>query len=184
MALVLAGAPTPAGASGGKNVVLVNNETDGAWRSAGRVAVAVAPSETVSAENLALATSSCTDCRTVAVAFQAVLVTGDPSVVAPNNAAVASNAGCLRCETFASAYQYVVSTGGPAHLSADGRLRLADLHQRVSAAAASDLTFAELDAELDALAAELQAIVDDDVVRNGGAPAGTTLKRLDVVVGS
>lgn len=112
----------------------------------------------------------CADCRTVAVAGQAVLVTGDPSTVTPKNAALAVNDNCLRCQTFADAHEYVVSTGGPAQLSAEGQHRVADIRQRLAATAASQLPFDQLEAEVDTLYAEFKGVIDDDLVRNRGTP--------------
>ena len=59
------------------------------------------------------------DCRTVAVAFQVVLLVGSVDVVVPQNVAVAVNYACVRCVTQALATQLVVSLPGP--LSPDGR---------------------------------------------------------------
>jgi putative peptide zinc metalloprotease protein len=59
--------------------------------------------------NEAWAVASCTDCRTVAVSFQAVLVVGSSDVVTPVNLAVATNERCTRCRTHAVATQYVAS---------------------------------------------------------------------------
>lgn len=177
--LVSVTAPTSfadSGSAGGKNVVIAINETDGSVLPRSGVAVTVAAANTVGSENLASARSSCTDCRTVAVAMQAVLITRDPSTVSPKNIAVALNDDCLRCQTFADAYQYVVSTGGPAHLSDEGRQRVADLRGRVADTAASGLAFDQLEAELDALYAEFKDVIDTDLVRNGGTPRGTTAK--------
>jgi putative peptide zinc metalloprotease protein len=59
--------------------------------------------------NEAYALASCTDCTTVAVAFQVVLVVGQSDVVTPINVAVAANDGCVRCVTTALAVQLVVT---------------------------------------------------------------------------
>ncbi|MFP5308998.1 MAG: hypothetical protein ACLGIR_05410 [Actinomycetes bacterium] len=59
--------------------------------------------------NEAWAVASCVDCRTVAVAFQAVLVVGSSDVVTPVNLAVATNERCTRCRTHAVATQYVAT---------------------------------------------------------------------------
>ena len=59
--------------------------------------------------NEAYALASCTDCTTVAVAFQVVLVIGQSDAVAPVNVAVAANGGCVRCTTTALARQLLVT---------------------------------------------------------------------------
>ena len=59
--------------------------------------------------NDAWALASCTDCTTVAVSFQVVLVVGQSNVVTPVNAAVAANGNCVRCLTTAMAVQLVIT---------------------------------------------------------------------------
>ena len=63
-------------------------------------------------KNEAYAFASCTDCRTVAVAFQVVLVAGQVDVVVPQNLSGALNYACVRCVTQALATQLVVSVPG------------------------------------------------------------------------
>src|SRR5919197_1158516 len=79
---------------GGANQ-LVQVSTIGVGATASRAGVQVAPfgGPRNGSTNIALATStSCTDCRTVAVAYQAIFLTNNPSVVATGNAAGAVNA--------------------------------------------------------------------------------------------
>jgi hypothetical protein len=176
IALVLALSVSPFGAveaqedagSGGKNVVIVINETD--ERTAGRAGVLVGHASGPRAvpENLANARASCTDCRTVAVALQTVLITSYPDIASPRNAAVAVNANCTRCQTLAYAWQYVVSTGGPVRITPEGELAVADVRARAASLAGGDLPFPELVEELDALAAEFRVVLDREVERVGG----------------
>jgi hypothetical protein len=165
--------------SGGKNVVLVINTTDDRLAARANLAQGIAGGPVAVPENLASASASCTDCRTVAVAMQAVLVTGDPDVASPRNAAVAANAGCTRCETFAYAWQYVVSIGGPVRITAEGHQTIADLEARASALAASDLPFPELVVALDGVAVKLRAVVDTEVERVGRGD-GISERALDI----
>lgn len=58
--------------------------------------------------NEAYGLASCTDCSTLSVAFQVVLLVGE-TAVAPVNTAVAANADCVRCTTFALARQLVLT---------------------------------------------------------------------------
>lgn len=179
-ALSLSGAlPALAQSDGGADhVVLAFNESDGLLRSASGVAVAHVASDTVDSENLAYAKSRCSDCRTVAAAMQVVL-TRDAHTIVPKNAAVAVNETCSSCRTFAAAYQYVITTGGPVYLSADGQQRVADLRQRAAAVAGSDLAFADIEARLDGIYAELRAVIDDELRRAGRPFTATSAKRLD-----
>lgn len=59
--------------------------------------------------NEAYALANCTNCTTVAVAFQVVLIVGQSDVVTPVNLAVAINSGCVSCQTAALAVQLVVT---------------------------------------------------------------------------
>ena len=59
--------------------------------------------------NEAHAYASCSNCVTVAVAFQVVLIMSDARVVVPQNLSVAANYDCYRCITAAIASQLVLS---------------------------------------------------------------------------
>lgn len=75
--------------------------------------------------NEAYALASCRDCRTVAVAFQVVLLVGSVDVVVPQNLSAAVNYACVECVTYALATQLVVSL--PGELGADGQRALAEI---------------------------------------------------------
>lgn len=187
IALALALSVNPFGAvqaqveegSGGKNVVIVINETD--ERTAGRAGVLVGHASGPSAvpENLATARASCTDCRTVAVALQTVLITSYPDIASPRNAAVAVNANCTRCQTLAYAWQYVFSTGGPVRITPEGEQAVADMRGRAASLARSDLPFPELVEELDTLAAEFRTVMDREVERVGGRGVADRALQID-----
>jgi hypothetical protein len=116
--------------------------------------------------NVARADSTdCTDCRTVAVAVQAVLVKGNPSTSTPTNAAIAINENCLRCTTYAFAYQYVVATDDRVVLTARGRRRVATLREQIDNAAHSDLAPDDLNLRLQGLAHDFRAAIDADLAR-------------------
>jgi len=169
-----------ASAGGANNLVLVQATTDGQVVQRAQLQVAPFGGDDVGSTNLAAATSqACTGCGTVAIALQAVFVTGEPGSVAPANAAVATNAGCTSCSSYAFAYQYVVETHGPVYLSPDGRVELGVLRQELDDAAASGLPDDELTARLDELAGELKAIVDEELVRAGESPNGTATTHVE-----
>lgn len=111
--------------------------------------------------------TDCTDCRTTAVAVQAVFATGNPSTVEPTNAAIALNQNCVRCTTYAFAYQYVVTTDGPVHLSRRARKQIWRLRGEIDDVAHSDLAPEAMDTRLNSLAAEFKADIDDDLARAG-----------------
>jgi putative peptide zinc metalloprotease protein len=60
-------------------------------------------------ENAAHAYANCADCRTIAIAFQVILITGYANQIAPVNAAVAANNDCVSCDTLAFAYQVIAT---------------------------------------------------------------------------
>jgi hypothetical protein len=170
-------AALPALAGGPNNVV--NATTSGEGKVDVRSQLQAAPTGTndLTSANVAQAHShDCTGCRTIAVALQAVLVTGNPSNASPQNLALAVNERCSSCTTYAFAFQYVVSTGGPAHLSPDGQRAVDDLRREAAATAASDLPLAEIDARLQDLGARLKSSVDAEIVRTGGSPSGGTVR--------
>jgi len=94
----------------GDNQALAINTEDGS--SVVDVAIAlvwVSGDETVDNENAAYAYASCSNCQTLAIAFQVVLVIGYAQVVMPTNAAVAVNFDCDHCTTAALAMQLVAT---------------------------------------------------------------------------
>jgi hypothetical protein len=109
--------------------------------------------------------TDCTDCRTVAVAVQAVLVKGSPQIAEPKNVAIAINQGCLRCTTYAFAYQYVVTTEDRVRLTWRGRARVSVLRDEIDTVAHSDLSPDDLNARLNALAADFRTAIDTDLAR-------------------
>jgi len=186
-------ADAESGTGGANNVVLVQAGNDGATMARADTQVALFGGDTLGSTNLATAINNdCDGCHSSAVAVQVLIITSDPSVFVPHNTAVAVNGACVGCGAFAYARQYVLQTNGPAHLSGAGQLQVAALRQEISDAAASitpsdALTDPcpvfpvdpacpsrdeQLKEKLDALAAELEAVVAADVQAVG--PAVTT----------
>jgi hypothetical protein len=116
--------------------------------------------------NVARADSTdCTDCRTVAVAVQAVLVKHNPPTAEPKNFAIAINENCLNCTTYAFAHQYVVTTEDRVVLTERGRDRVAALREQIATVSQSDLSPDDLTVRLRELAAEFRAAIDRDLAR-------------------
>lgn len=109
----LAETQLPSGGGGGKNIVIAMNHTNGRLSVRARLQVNREPGPNVQPVNLALATSSCVDCQTLVIALQLNVAGTHASLVAPRNAAVATNAGCLRCRTVARAVQYLFTVPNP-----------------------------------------------------------------------
>ena len=157
---------------GDDNAAVAVNTEDGA--SVFRLAFSIrqVSDDVVDQTNTAYALASCTDCQTVALAFQVVLVRGDADVVVPENTAVAYNEQCVECLTYASATQIVLGVDGPVHFTADGRQRLADLQRalRDLEDQVGEMTAAELHTAVSAAKEELIAILGEELVESGPPP--------------
>lgn len=149
------------------NVVNVENRNDGATRVRSRAAVPEVPGPTVDNENVAIAYASCTDCRTVAVAVQVVVVEGSVNDFRPGNAAAAVNENCVRCQTFAYARQEVLTPGTKVRIGDQAEERIEYLQSRISQVARSDLSFTEMIGSLDSLTEELVGVVQGEIDRAG-----------------
>jgi hypothetical protein len=155
--------PLAASAEGGgaNNVVLASATADGSTLSRSALQVSQVGGPTVASSNIAAATSyACTGCNSVAVALQAVLVTGDPSTVVPGNAAAATNDGCTNCTSYAFAYQYVLSVERPFYLDPAAQQELVTLRAEIADLAAAGLPPDELTSRLDAVVAQFKATID------------------------
>jgi putative peptide zinc metalloprotease protein len=165
--LTAPGVAAPARAQGGDTAAVAINTNDGSSLFKFAFQVRRTMQDVVDNSNAAVAYASCSECRTVAVSFQVLLVGGDPSTVTPTNLALAINENCTTCDTAAFAYQFVLGTGGPVHFTADGNRRIAALRNRLRDLETSVLTDDELAAALNAAAAELRDILANQVVAVG-----------------
>jgi len=103
--------PLPPGE--GDNQALAVNTEDGSVVYDVSFSLVWVDHETALNRNEAFAAAACRDCRTVAVAFQVVLLVGSVDVVVPQNLSTAVNYACLECVTYALATQLVVTVPGP-----------------------------------------------------------------------
>lgn len=159
------------GAGGDTTAVAVNTRDDAnVFRFA--FAVKRTMQDVVDQGNAAVAVSSCVECQTVAVAFQVVLIMSDPTVVAPENVALALNLECTSCETMASAYQFALTTGGPVHFTAEGNRGLAELRSELAALLSTEGSLAEYEAAFEDFAARLAEILATQLVA-AGPPVST-----------
>ena len=127
--------------------------------------------DVVDQTNAAVAYASCENCQTVAIAFQVLLVYGDPSVVDPTNLAMAINYECTLCDTLASAYQFVFGFSGPVRFTAEGNRQIADIRRQLEQLRQADLSNPEIQAEVDGLADQLRQVLSTEVVAVGESPA-------------
>jgi hypothetical protein len=159
--------------TGPDNVVWVKTTGANARDQQSNLAVGIYDGKELRSTNVARADSTdCTDCRTVAVAVQAVFATGKPTTVAPTNAAIALNERCLRCTTYAYAYQYVVTTDKPIHMDRGSKRKLDALRREIDDVAQSDLPPQEMDARLNTLTNEFKTGIDDYLRKVGERPGG------------
>ena len=156
-------ATTPAvSAQSQDNTAVATNTQDG--KSVFKLAFSVKKvTGDVDAQNTAVAYSSCTDCRTVAVAIQIILIADDVGTVTPENEAVALNFDCTECETLARAFQFVYGDGEELEFTKEGKKRLHDLKKRVQDLKhRDDLSIAQLNHELTLIAREVADVVQNE----------------------
>jgi putative peptide zinc metalloprotease protein len=180
--------PALAHADGGDNAAVAINTKDGSTVFKLAFAIRRVAGDVVDQQNAAVAFASCTDCQTVAIAIEIVLVEGTPSTVTPENIAIAFNQECSLCTTFAGAYQFVVGYGYPVRFTPDGLRELARIRNELErlrvAFEKGELSLAELKARVDALIGEIKTILRTELVpvhrgpaENKGPPARTTTER-------
>jgi putative peptide zinc metalloprotease protein len=172
-----AGAPTAAYA--GDNAAISVNTKDGTTVFKVAFAIRHVMGDVVDQTNGAVAYASCTDCAAVAIAFEIVLVEGNPSTVTPTNVAIAINENCDTCVAVAEAYQFVLGTGGLVHFDNEGNKILAQIRKELHSLRKEDLTLEQLQAELDSIAARIADVLANHLVpvpgnRNGQQPDTTT----------
>jgi putative peptide zinc metalloprotease protein len=153
--------PDPPGE--GDNQALAVNTTDGSTVYDIAIAVVWVPDGgPVDNVNEAWALASCTDCTTMAAAFQSIFILGDADVVVPQNIAVAVNYECESCRTHAVAVQLVATLTrmpGPDAMAELERVwdELESLEQRMGG-----MTVEQLWAELERIEAQIVQILIDD----------------------
>ena len=167
LAMGFAGLGAGAARAGDDNAAVAINTKDGASLFKLAFDIRRVAGDVVDSQNVAVAYSQCERCRTVAIAIQVVLVSSSPSVVTPQNIAVAVNENCTLCETFASAYQFVIGTGGPVRFTRDGRHELNDIRKDLRELRKSELSPAELDAEVQAIVDRLRTVLETELVPVG-----------------
>lgn len=162
------GSTSGGGSDGGSNVAGKVNTTDGRTVYAIKLKIVQTASETVDPLNAAVAVNDgCTDCTTVAIAFEGVVVIGSPDSFTPTNLALAYNQDCSGCVAFADAYQQVVQVSTRVRITGEGRRKVAAIRQDLNSLRTSDLSYEQI---RDRVAAAHQAFAD--VLRNEIVPVG------------
>jgi putative peptide zinc metalloprotease protein len=158
----------------GDNQALAVNTEDGSVVYDVTFALVWADQDAALNRNEAYALASCRDCRTVAVAFQVVLLVGSVDVVVPQNLAAAVNYACVECVTYALATQLVVSLPGP--LSEGGARDLAAIWAELAefGKQIEGVPLAELRDRLTEYEARILAVVRADAEESGTAEQSGT----------
>jgi putative peptide zinc metalloprotease protein len=169
--------PDAALAEGGDTAAVAINTKDGS--SIFRLAFAIkrVAGDVVDTSNAAVAFASCTNCQTVAISIQVVLITGDASVITPQNLAFARNLDCSFCETLASAYQFVFTTDGQVHFTPEGNNAIAEIRHELRELRKSGLTIVQIQARVAELMTRLADVLNQELVaagKSGEAPRSNT----------
>jgi putative peptide zinc metalloprotease protein len=160
--------------SGTDNVAAAVNTKDGKTVVAISLKITQIANDTVDPTNAAVAVASCSDCQTVAIALEGVLVAGDPTTFDPTNIALALNTGCTNCQTLATAYQDVVQNSTRVRITGAGRQEIADVRKDLESLRNSGLDIAAIQQRVDNDAGRLLAVLRNDVVPIGKPGTTTT----------
>jgi hypothetical protein len=129
-------------------------------------------------QNIAQAGARCSDCRATAIAFQIVIVEGQPERLAPLNRAVAVNDQCTRCEVYAGARQLVRVVDKPVRFTVRGALTLLDVRHDLRRLEGQDLTAGQLATELETQEARVLDVLQNELVPRSGK-SWKTLRKHD-----
>ena len=143
---------------------IVVNHGDDRYRYALTLKIVQVSGDVIDPQNAAVAVAAnCTDCETVAISLEGVLVYGDPSVFAPENIALAYNENCTNCQTLAAAYQEVVQSSDRVRISGEGRQQIASIRQDLESLRQENLTLQQIDDRVNADAGALLQVLRNDV---------------------
>lgn len=154
---------TSSGQSQDSHAIVVNHG-DNSYRYAISLKIVQVGGDVVDPQNAAVAVAAnCTNCETVAISMEGVLVYGDPTVFAPTNLALAYNENCNNCATLAAAYQEIVPNDQRVRISGEGRQIIADVRVDLESIRRENLSLDEIDARVNADAARLLDVLNNDV---------------------
>ncbi|MEA2289613.1 MAG: putative peptide zinc metalloprotease protein [Solirubrobacteraceae bacterium] len=168
VAAAVLGAIAPASAQAqardGDTAAVAVNTTDGSTLFDLAFDIRKVTSDVVDQANEAIAYSSCTECRTVAISIQILLVQGSPTTVTPTNVAVAVNDQCTLCDSLALAYQFAVGGGDePVTLTPRGWFQLQKIKRELRRLPIEELTDAEITERVDALMDQVGTILETEL---------------------
>jgi putative peptide zinc metalloprotease protein len=164
-AVALAGAAPAASAAQDSSAVAINTKDDS---SIFKLAFSLkqVSGDVVDQTNAAVAYASCSNCQTVAIAIQVVLVMSEnPTSVVPENIALAINQNCSVCTTMAMAYQFVFGADDPVRLTAEGRRELARIRHALQELGKQEgLSPDEIIAQTNDLVDQLREVLETELV--------------------
>jgi putative peptide zinc metalloprotease protein len=167
--LLLVCAAGPAGLaagqdSGGDTSAVAINTKDGSSVFKLAFQIRKVTGDVVDNQNAAVAYASCTECQTVAISIQVLLVAGSPTVFTPENIALAINEQCTLCDTMALAYQFAVGMDTKLKFTAEGNRQLAQLRRELEQLRTSDLSLAEIQAKAADIVKQLSTVLSTELV--------------------
>lgn len=163
--------PTTPGA-GTDNVAIATNTKDGSSVYAISLKIVQTHADIVDPVNAAVAVSNCSDCQTVSIALEGVLVAGDPAVLQPDNIAQALNVGCTNCDTLAKAAQIIVGNDTRVRITGAGRREIASVRSELQQLRTSGLDILTIKQRVDEYAGRLLAVLQNEVLPIGRPAAG------------
>jgi putative peptide zinc metalloprotease protein len=149
------------------NVAAAANTHDGKTVFAISLKIVQTGASTVDPVNAAVAVASCTDCQTVAIALEGVLVYGSPTTFDPTNIALAINTSCNNCQTLATAYQDVVQNGTRVRISGAGRQQIAAIRKDLESLRNSGLDILAIQQRVNDDAGKFLQVLQNDVLPIG-----------------
>jgi len=157
-------APAPAAGTtanaGPKNIVQVQNSTDGQLIVRSRMQLGRVPAPQVGPVNIAEAVNTCSQgCDTLAVALQINMVNSDAAVFTPQNAAVAVNAACTGCHAVALAIQYNIGSEDPIRVQPEVDRFVASMKQELAHIDSSATSLSDAENEVEGVLAQYQDLV-------------------------
>jgi putative peptide zinc metalloprotease protein len=150
--------------SGGDTSAVAINTKDGSSVFKLAFQVRKVTGDVVDNQNAAVAYASCTECQTVAISIQVLLVAGSPTVFTPTNIALAINDQCTLCDTMALAYQFAIGMDTKLKFTAEGRKQLADLRRKLEDLRKSGLPLADIQAQAADIVGQLSNVLSTQLV--------------------
>lgn len=160
--------------AGTDSAAVASNTKDGKTVIAISLKIVHTNGPTVDPTNAAVAVASCSDCQTVAISLEGVLVAGSPTTFDPTNVALAINTDCSNCQTLATAYQDVVQNDTRVRITGAGRQEIASIRRDLESLRNSGLDIFAIQQQVNTDAGRFLTVLQNDVVPIGKPPTSTS----------